>query len=1017
VSRLRPLAGRLGDAAVRPIAILAAIALLDQAIQSAFAVLVPNVRDAFHMSNTGIESIVAAAGAAALLCTVPIAWLADRRTRVPIVLVGATLSALFSVALGFAPGTVFLAVTLCGVSMGQAVIFPTHNSLLADYYPVGTRPGIFATHRGGTALGAIGGVLIGAGLATAFSWRVPFVVFAVPVLVVVLIGLTLREPRRGHHERQGLLDSSEPGAAALASTMGSSETAAIEEDDETAADDTPEPPPSFGESWRMVWKVGVLRRIFYALPFVAAAIIGFTSLASIQYQQTFGLDAQQRAYLVAPVQALVLVGLVIGGALATRLAARGYALVFRMLAGAAILASLFTVLFALAPNVPVAFFADAGIEASLAIVGPGVLASLSLAIPARARARASGFSIGAIFVLPGLLVLPLVTAVGDAVGFRYGMLVLVPVFIIGGLIVASAGSLIDADMRNVWVSMAARAEMLAARRRGRLPLLSVRALEVGYDGVSVLRGIDIEIAEGEIVALLGTNSAGKSTLLRAIGGITEADSGAVLFDGRDITHMPPDEIARLGVAQVPGGEGVFVNLTVEENLRAGAWLYRRRPREVERMLAATFEEFAVLDQRRRDRAGDLSGGQQQVLALAMSLLARPRLLLVDELSLGLAPLVVEQLLESVRRLRTQGTAVLLVEQSVNVAVGLADRAYVLDGGVVRFEGTTDELREQPEVLWSVYVARAAAGLSASRVTVAAERVAPAVVSDSSGNGGGSRRPALSLRGISVSFGGINALSDVSFDVGDGETVGVVGPNGAGKTTLFDVVSGFVRPRGGRVELRGRDVSGASAGARARKGLGRSFQDSRLFADLTVRDTLAVALERFVDVGDPLNAMLRLPPLQRTEAAVTARVEELMALFGLERYSERFVRELSTGTRRLVDLAAVVAHRPSVVLLDEPTSGIAQREVEAMAGLLQRVREELGAAFVVVEHDMTFIEEVSDRMVALDQGSVVADGAPAAVLTDPHVVASLLGGDPLALARSGPGTRDVAAAATPEEGRP
>jgi branched-chain amino acid transport system ATP-binding protein len=894
---------------------------------------------------------------------------------------------------------------LCGVSMGQAVIFPTHNSLLADYYPVSARPGIFSAHRGGTALGAIGGVLIGAGLATAFSWRVPFIVFAVPVVVVVLIGLLLHEPRRGHFERVGLLDAAEVGGAGVAATLAEGEVEGIEADDE---EDPVEPPPSFGECWRMVWKVRVLRRIFFALPFVAAALIGFTSLASIQYQQTFHLDVQQRAYLVAPVQALVLVGLVAGGALATRLAARGYALVFKMLAGAAMLAAAFVVVFALAPTVPVAFFANAGIEASLAIVGPGVLASLSLAIPA--RARASGFSIGAIFVLPGLLVLPLVTAVGDAVGFRYGMLMLVPVFIVGGLIVASASGLIDQDMRNVWTSMAARAEMLAARRRGLLPLLAVRQLEVGYDGVSVLRGINLEIAEGEIVALLGTNGAGKSTLLRSIGGVVEADSGAVVFDGRDITHMPPDEIARLGVAQVPGGEGVFANLTVEENLRAGAWLYRRRPREVDRMLADTYGQFAVLAERRRDRAGDLSGGQQQVLALAMSLLARPRLLLVDELSLGLAPLVVEQLLESVRRLRDQGTAVLLVEQSVNLAVGLADRAYVLDVGTVRFEGTADELRARPEVLWSVYVARAAAGLGGRPGAEAAEgagdheaAVVPAEPVAARGSGDGAAPPrasVLALRGVRVSFGGISALTDVSFEVREGETVGVVGPNGAGKTTLFDVVSGFVRPRAGRVELLGRDVSGDAPAVRSRLGLGRSFQDSRLFAELTVRDTLSLAFERFVDVGDPLNAMLRLPALQRTEAAVAQRVDELLSLFGLEVHAERFVRELSTGTRRLVDLASVMAHRPSVVLLDEPTSGIAQREVESMSELLHRVRDELGAAFVVVEHDMTFIEEVSDRMVALDQGSVVAEGAPDDVLADPTVVASLLGGDPVALSRSG-----------------
>ena len=445
------------------------------------------------------------------------------------------------------------------------MIFPTHNSLIADYYPVESRTRVYSVHRAGLSLGIVRGVLIGAGLTAAFgSWRVPFVVFAIPIVAVVLVGLRLREPPRGRFEEAAFRTRtgrpSWPRRWRKPKRPLPDRCHRCRRSPEVAAGAL-EPPPSFGEAWRMVWKIGVLRRIFFALPFLAAAIAGFTSLASLQYQETFHLDVVQRAFLVAPVQVFVLVGLVMGAGLATRLATRGMHLVFRMLAVAAGAASGFAVLFALAPSVPVAFFADAGIEASLAVVGPGVLAALSLAIPS--RARSIGFSIGALFVLPGLVVIPVVGAIGDAVGFRYGMLILVPVFLIGGLIVASAGSLIEADIRDVWLSMRTRQQMLAARGRGELPLLVVRGLNVGYDGVPVLRGVDIEIAEGEIVALIGTNGAGKSTLLRAVGGITEADSGAVVFNGRDITHTPPDEIARLGIGQMPGGDGVFPTLTVE----------------------------------------------------------------------------------------------------------------------------------------------------------------------------------------------------------------------------------------------------------------------------------------------------------------------------------------------------------------------------------------------------------------------------------------------------------------------
>ena len=992
MSRLRMLGG---GASLFPLGVLFAIELLDQATQSAFNVLTPNIRDAFHLTNAGILLIVAIAGAAALGCTLPIAVLADRTNRVRIALVGALVGAAFSIGLGTAQTVVVATIMLVGVSMGQAVIFPTHNSLLADYYPVPARPRVYSAHRSGISIGAIIGVLLGAGLAAAFTWRAPFFFFAVPIVIVVIVGLRLREPPRGRHEQLELGEqmlASERGEPALLADAA----AAPEAGNTAVAIDIPvEAAPSLGEAWRTVWKIGVLRRIFIALPFLAAAIAGFTSLASLQYQETFHLDAVERAYLIAPIQVFDLLGLAVGAVIATRLARRGIGLVFRMLAVASLVAAGFAVLFALAPNVPLAFIGNAGIDASLAIVGPGVLASLSLAIPS--RVRSVGFSIGALFVLPGFLVLPIVGALGDAVGFRYGLLILVPIFAIGGLIVASAGSLIERDVRDVWTSMRTRNQMLMDRHAGRLPLLAVRELNVGYDGVAVLADVAIEIGEGEIVALVGTNGAGKSTLLRAIGGVVEADHGAIVFDGRDITHRPPDEIARLGIAQVPGGEGIFPNLRVEDNLRVAAWQGRRRGEHDADMIDEALTAFPTLASRRDERAANLSGGQQQMLALAMATITRPKLFLIDELSLGLSPIVVEQLLGAIESMRQAGTAILLVEQSMNVAVAVADRVYVMETGVVRFSGTADELAAHPELLWSIYLQKASDTLGAQAVT------APAA---------GAGRAELEVRGISLHFGGNAALDDVSLHADHGEIVGIIGPNGAGKTTLFDVVSGFLRPDAGRVELAGVDVTDRTASARARLGLGRSFQDSRLFAGLTVRDALAVSLERFTDVSDPFNAILRLPLQVRTEAAVMERVAELLDLFGLDRYADNLVSELSTGSRRLVDLAAVVAHQPSVVLLDEPSSGVAQREVEAMVGLLRNVRDRLDATMLVVEHDIAFIAELADRLVAMDRGAVLAVGTPRDVLESPLVGEAFLGSDPLALSRSG-----AAGTTTTTEGRP
>ncbi len=260
--------------------------------------------------------------------------------------------------------------------------------------------------------------------------------------------------------------------------------------------------------------------------------------------------------------------------------------------------------------------------------------------------------------------------------------------------------------------------------------------------------------------------------------------------------------------------------------------------------------------------------------------------------------------------------------------------------------------------------------------------------------------AIEVVDVRVRFGGIEAVGGVSLRAAPGEIVGIIGPNGAGKTTLLDVISGFVPADAGRVLLGGRDLTGLGPDRRARLGLGRSFQDALLFPALTVEETIAVAMERWVAVKDPVNPALHLPAAFDSEQAVRKRVTELIEMLSLEAARTKFVHELSTGMRRVVDLACVIAHRPSVVLLDEPSSGIAQRESEALAPLLQRLRDELGATLIVIEHDMPLLTAVADRLVALDRGLVISAGPPTAVLNDPVVISSYLGDNAAAVGRSG-----------------
>ncbi|HUW01454.1 MAG TPA: MFS transporter [Acidimicrobiales bacterium] len=985
----------VGDGPVFAIVVLFGLNAVDELDRTAFGVLLPEIRDDFGLDTQGILTLIAFVSLAALMLQVPIAMLADKFNRVRIAWIGAFAWGIFSLLTGLASSIIFLGIVRAGSGIGKAVVDPTHNSLIADYYTPDRRPKVYSLHRSANAVGAFIGPLAAGLLAQAFNWRVPFFVFTVPTMFFVVLAWKLQPPVRGAQERRA---------------MGASEEAIAME----------ETPPSFAEGWRLVWKIETLRRIWYALPFLAASLIGFGALASLLYDEVFNLDEAQRGFVAATTEPVQLIGLLIGARLSTRLLARGPAFVMGLLAQVAWVVSGSLIVFALAPNIFVAIAANMVISGSLAILGPGILASLSLALPP--RARSIGFSVGSLWIIPGLLILPVIGGIGDRYGIRTGMLIMVPLFFIGGLVISRTKVTIQGDIEQVWKAAAARSEAAAERAAGRSKLLLVRDVEVSYGNVQVLFGVDMEIDEGEIVALLGTNGAGKSTLLNAICGVTEAERGAVIFDGRDITHAPPNEIAAMGISQVPGGKGVFPSLSVEENLELAAWLHRKTD-DPRAGIRRVHDLFPILEARAKSPAGDLSGGQQQMLALSMAFLSRPKLLMIDELSLGLAPVVVAQLLPVVTAFKEQGTTVLLVEQSVNVALDVAEKAFFLEKGEVRFSGPTEELLNRPDVLRSVFLAEAGAGAGGTPMVStngngdapeahagdeadadAAESLIAFVAHD---NGNGEREEVPQSTGevmletydISVTFGGIRAVDRVSIELYDHEILGIVGPNGAGKTTMFDLLSGFVPVDAGRILLNGDDVTSTGPDGRARRGLGRSFQDARLFPSMTVDEAIAVSLDRWVKARDPLSAAFHLPNVYDAEAKVHQRVDELVELLGLGAYRSKFISELSTGSRRIVDLAALLAHRPNVILLDEPSSGIAQKEVEALGPMLQRIRNQTGASLVVIEHDMPLLRSVSDRLVAMDQGAVIATGEPEAVLADPVVVESYLGPDETAINRS------------------
>lgn len=227
--------------------------------------------------------------------------------------------------------------------------------------------------------------------------------------------------------------------------------------------------------------------------------------------------------------------------------------------------------------------------------------------------------------------------------------------------------------------------------------LSIKGLKVRYGAIAVLKGIDMVVREGEVVALLGANGAGKTTTLRKISGLIEAEAGSILFYGRDITKLEPEKIAQVGIAQSPEGRQVFRDLTVEENLKVGAFTVKDS-KQIDKNFERVYKYFPILRERKKQIASTLSGGEQQMLAIARALMSSPKIILLDEPSLGLAPLIVQDIMNIVKEIKEEGTTVIIVEQNAAQTLKIADYAYVLELGIINTYGRAEELRNDPRLI-------------------------------------------------------------------------------------------------------------------------------------------------------------------------------------------------------------------------------------------------------------------------------------------------------------------------------
>ncbi len=975
VGAIRGFFDSLGPVGLLPLVVLFGLNMVDEFDQVAFGALAPEIRNHFNLSSATFILIVSLSGALSILLAAPLGYFADRYNRVRIAQIAALIWGFAAIGTGLAPVLgVLIAARFVG-GIGRLVNEPVHPSLLADYYPPASLPNVFGVHRFANIMGNIAGPVAGA-IAAVFAasviaeWRPVFVILAIPTFVLLLFTMRMHEPVRGA--------TIDPDSAARA-------TEAFR----------------FGEAYRRLKAIKTLKRTWVAAFFFGAGVIPLASFLSLFFEDIYGMGPVGRGFMVMLRGAGGAVGLVIG-ARATRKLQTTDQLDRLPIVTAAMIVSfgLGMVGMALSPwlagSIVFAFLLSVGASGFL----PAYLTTVARVGPPRIRSQGYAYSL-LFFAVGGVFLSRVAAGVGDQHGLRAGLLLLSVFVALGGIVGLTVRRFIRRDIDEATKSIKAQ----EAAESG--TFLVCKGIDVAYDQVQVLFDVDFEIAEGEIIALLGTNGAGKSTLLKAISGLVDPIGGAIFFEGRDITHADANAKSEAGIVQVPGGRGVFPTLTVGDNIRAAGWLYRDDPEYRKEAVERVLKYFPILQRRWDTPAGSLSGGEQQMLSLAQAFIARPKLMLIDELSLGLAPTIVESLLEIVRAIHDNGTTIVLVEQSVNTALKLAKRAAFMEKGEIRFTGPTEELLKRPDILRAVFLkggarqqqegqpnrggsgGRSHAGAQRPRSTgsarerAALERRRKAIL----------KRPiVLQTRGLSKRYGGIIAVDDVDLNLHHGEILGLIGPNGAGKTTIFDLVSGFTPTNGGRIEFMGFDVTRWPPSDRARAGLGRSFQDARLWQALTVKEAIAVACERHVDVTSPLPSIFSTPLAQDSEAEVMRRVEELIELLRLGAFRDKFLSELSTGSRRIVEIAAILAHEPTAVILDEPSSGIAQRETEALGPLLRQVRDHLGCSMLVIEHDMPLITNLADRMYALDQGRIIVAGTPQDVINHPAVVESYLGAE-------------------------
>ena len=651
----------------------------------AIRVLAPDIQNSLNLSDTALFGILGFGGVTLVLGAVPMAALADRAKRVAIIPVASAFWGITSFLSGLIVNPFQLFLTNAGTGFGQAYRIPVASSLLVDTYPIQARSRIFALEGLGRPVGQLVGPLVVGGIAALAGgddpWRAAFFAIAIaPLVVAVLAAVMLREPARGRFDKQAVFGD-EP----------------VEVD---------ELPVSMGTAFARLRKI----KTFYFLS-TGVGVLGFALIAiPIQFNlllaDKYAMGPFQRGVVESLIWVAALAGLPVAGRIFDRGFRRDPGAMMRF-AGMLVMVSGVVYMVALPIKILgalVALMAVAQTLISMAFVAaPPLIAAVS---PYRIRAQAFALLPVFVFLMGGFFGGLIVGQLSDAYNERTAMLVAAPpAALIGGALIIYGSRFVRSDIsRSVEELVEEQEEQRrAAADPASVPALQVHNLDFAYGSVQVLFDVSFEVARGEVLALLGTNGAGKSTLLRAVSGLGIPDRGVVRLGGRTITYAEAEDRFAAGLVQLRGGAGVFEDLSVADNLRVSVLAAGLDEAEVEARSQRALSLFPALADRTGTTGRELSGGQQQMLALAMALMHEPEVLLIDELSLGLAPLVVQELLGVVERLRLGGQTMVIVEQSLNVALAFADRAIFMEKGRIRFEGPAQELAERDDLARAVFL--------------------------------------------------------------------------------------------------------------------------------------------------------------------------------------------------------------------------------------------------------------------------------------------------------------------------